>query len=130
VLRDAEQRGLDAHDAGADLTHRALARRFAAGRRRAADLIANPPRKLTTTRKGRNFPLIKRTAIWRAIFAIRPANWRQGDRAAFGAIVEAHRLAAAECLALNIAPPRYRTVYMLWHRGVPGADVLKALNRS
>jgi hypothetical protein len=121
---------LDAHDAGADLTHRAVARRFAMGRRRAADLAANPPRKVVTTRKGRTFPLAKRVAIWRAIFAIRPAHWRQGDRAAFGAIVEAHRLAAAECLALEIPPPRYRTVYMLWHRGVPGTDVLKALNRA
>jgi hypothetical protein len=126
VLRDAEQRGRDQQDSGADLTHRALARRFVRGRY----LATNPPRKIVTTRKGRNFPLAKRTAIWRAIFAIRPAHWKQGDRAAFGAIVEAHRLAAAECRELNIAPPRYRTVYLLWHRGVPGADVLKALNRA
>jgi hypothetical protein len=125
VLRDAEQRGLDMRDSGADLTHRALVRRFARGRH----LASSPPRRLVTTRKGRNFPLAKRAAIWRAILAIRPAHWRQGDRAAFGAIVEAHRLAAAECRQLNIAPPRYRTVYLLWHRGVPDADVLKALQR-
>ena len=125
MLRDAEQRGRDMQDSGEDLTHRALARRFARGR----DLAADPPRRIVTTRKGRNFPLAKRTAIWRAILAIRPASWKQGDRAAFGAIVEAHRRAAAECQGLNIAPPRYRTVYLLWHRGVPGADVLKALDR-
>jgi hypothetical protein len=123
ALRDAEQRGRLPDDAGADLTHRALARRFALGR----SYSANPPRPARTTRKGRNFPLAKRVAIWRAILAVRPPDWRQGDRAAFGAIVEAHRLAAAECAALNIPPPRYRTVYMLWHRGVPGADVKKAL---
>jgi hypothetical protein len=129
ALRDAEQRGLDLQDAGGDLIHRALVRRFAQARQRAHDLAAHPPRKVSTTRKGRNFPLAKRVAIWRAIFATRPANWTQGDRAPFGAIVEAHRQAAAECAALNIASPRYRSVYMLWHRGVPGADVIKALNR-
>ena len=123
ALRDAEQRGRDANDAGDDLTHRALGRRFALGRVWAA----SPPRRAKTTRKGRNFPLSKRAAIWRAIFATRPAGWRQGDRAPFGAIVEAHRQAAAECAGLGIAPPRYRTVYMLWHRGVPGADVIKAI---
>ncbi|MDB5396027.1 MAG: hypothetical protein JWM91_3533 [Rhodospirillales bacterium] len=128
-MRDAEQRGLDAQDSGSDLTHRALARRFVLGRQRARDLAADPPPRLTTTRKGRSFPVAKRTAIWRAIFATRPTNWAQGNRAPFGAIVEAHRQASVECKALNIAPPRYRTVYMLWHRGVPGADVLKALTR-
>ena len=121
---------MDPQDNGTDLTHRALARRFARGRRRAAELVANPQRKLATTRKGRNFPLAKRTAIWRAIFATRPTQWRQGDHAPFGAIAEAHRLAAAECVALNIPPPRYRTIYLLWHRGVPAADVLKALHSS
>lgn len=130
ALRDAEQRGLDPHDAGGDLTHPALVRRFQRGRQCARDLAANPRRKPTTTRKGRSFSLAKRAAIWRAIFATRPANWRQGDRAPFGAIVEAHRQAAAECGSLNIPPPRYRTVYMLWHRGVPGADVMTLLARS
>ncbi len=123
ALRDAEHRGRDLNDTGHDLTHRALSRRFALGR----SWAASPQRPAKTTRKGRNFPLKKRAAIWRAIFATRPAGWKQGDRAPFGAIVEAHRLAAAECAELGIAPPRYRTVYMLWHRGVPGADVMKAI---
>ncbi len=87
-------------------------------------------RKLPTTRKGRNFSLIKRAAIWRAIFVTRPAGWNPGDRAPFGAIAEAHRRATAECRSLDVAPPRYRTVYLLWHRGVPGADVLTALDRA
>jgi hypothetical protein len=123
TLRDAEQRGRLPDDAGADLTHRALARRFALGR----SYIVNPPRLAKTTHKGRNFPLAKRVAIWRAILTIRPPDWRQGDRAAFGAIVDAHRLAITECAALSLPPPRYRTVYMLWHRGVPGPEVKKAL---
>ena len=128
TLRDAEQRGRDLADAGADLNHRALARRFALGRRRTEEEANRPVRR--TTRKGRNFPLAKRAAIWRAIFATRPPNWAQGDRAAFGAIAEAHRLASAECAELGIAAPRYRTVYVLWHRGVAGADVMKVINRA
>jgi hypothetical protein len=128
TLRDAEQRGLTGDDDGLDLTHRALARRFALGRQRATAQAANPPRVTKTTRKGRNFPLAKRAAIWRAILAIRSPGWKQGDRAPFGAIVEAQRRATEECAALGIPAPRYRTIYMLWHRGVPGPDVLKALD--
>jgi hypothetical protein len=127
ALEDAQARGQDLNDVGGDLSHRALTRRFARGRRGAEQVAANPPRRIKTTRKGRNFPLAKRVAIWRAILATRPQGWKQGDRAPFGAIVEAHRLAAAECAELGLAAPRYRSVYMLWHRGVPGPDVLKAL---
>lgn len=91
---------------------------------------ANPARAPKTTRKGQNFPLAKRAAIWRAIFAVRSPGWKPGDRAPFGAIVEAQRRATAECLALGLPAPRYRTIYMLWHRGVPGTDVLKVLDRG
>ena len=128
ALRDAEQRGGDLADTGADLAHRALIRRFALGRWRAEEEAGRPIRR--TTRKGRNFPLAKRVAIWRAILATRPAYWVQGDHAAFGAIAEAHRLASVECAELGIAAPRYRTVYVLWHRGVAGADVLKVIRPS
>lgn len=119
-LRDAEQRGHDPSDQGLDLEHRALRRRFALGRLRAA----TPRRKLATTRKGRHFPLAKRVAIWRAILATRPARWAPGDRAPFGGIARAHELAVAACKDMGMASPRYGTIYALWHRGVPAADVL------
>jgi len=124
-LRDAEQRGHDLDDQGLNLEHRALRRRFALGRRRAAA----PRRKPPTTRKGRHFPLAKRVAIWRAILATRPARWTPGDRAPFGGIARAHELAVAACKDIGMAPPRYGTIYALWHRGVPAADVLAELGR-
>lgn len=127
MLRDAEDRGRDLTDQGQDLIHRALVRRFTRSREQALQLAANPKRKLPSTRKGRSFKLPKRMAIWRAILATRPDGWKPGDKAPFGAIAEAHRRAAAECTELGVTPPRYRTVYVLWHRGVPAADVLQAL---
>jgi hypothetical protein len=127
TLHDAEDRGRDLNDAGQDIAHRALVRRFARSRQAALELAANPKRKLASTRKGRSFKLPKRVAIWRAIFATRPAGWKPGDHAPFGAIAEAHRLAAAECTEQGVTPPQYRTVYVLWHRGVPGSDVSRAL---
>ena len=128
TVRDAEDRGRDLNDGGQDIAHRALVRRFTRSRQVALELSANPKRKLTATRKGRSFKLPKRVAIWRAIFATRPAGWKPGDHAPFGAIAEAHRLAAAECTELGVTPPRYRTVYVLWHRGVPSAVVRQALS--
>jgi hypothetical protein len=127
TVRDAEDRGRDLNDGGQDIAHRALVRRFTRSRQAALELAANPKRKLPATRKGRSFKLPKRVAIWRAIFATRPAGWKPGDHAPFGTIAEAHRLAAAECTELGVTPPRYRTVYVLWHRGVPGSDVSRAL---
>ena len=127
MLRDADDRGRDLTDAGQDIAHRALVRRFTRSRWAALELAANPRRKLAATRKGRSFKLPKRVAIWRAILATRPNGWKPGDHAPFGAIVEAHRQAAAECETLGVTPPRYRTVYVLWHRGAPGSDVSRAL---
>jgi hypothetical protein len=127
MLRDAQDRGRDLNDAGQDIVHRALARRFISSRQDALELAANPKRKLPATRKGRSFKLPKRAAIWRAIFATRPAGWKPGDKAPFRAIAEAHRQAVMECTELGATPPRYRTVYVLWHRGVPDADVARAL---
>ena len=127
-MRDADDRGRDLTDAGQDIAHRALVRRFARSRQAALELAANPRRKLPATRKGRSFKLPKRVAIWRAILATRPTGWVPGDKAPFGAIVEAHRQAAAECETLGVTPPRYRTVYVLWHRGAPGSDVSRALD--
>jgi hypothetical protein len=127
MLRDAEDRGRDLSDQGQDITHRALLRRFKRNREQALELAANPNRKLPATRKGRSFKLPKRAAIWRAIVATRPAGWKPGDKAPFGAIAEAHRRAVAECADLGVTPPRYRTVYVLWHRGVPDADVSRVL---
>ena len=80
-----------------------------------------------TTRKGRSFPHLKLVIIWRAILSCRSAAWRQGDTAPFGSIRRAHDQAVAACRAAGLAPPRYRTVYVLWHRGVPSADVVAAL---
>jgi hypothetical protein len=126
ALRDATRRGGDAGDAGEGFDHRALRRRFALGRQRALAAAATPRRK--ATRKGRRFPLGKQIAIWRAIFATRPPQWRPGDKAPFGSIARAHDLAALACRDLGLAPPRYRTVYVLWHRGVPSAEVAQALD--
>ena len=126
ALRDAEQRGANPDDEGHDLPHRALQRRFALARARAK----NVPRRASrpkTTRKGRNFPHLKLVIIWRAILSCRPSAWRQGDTAPFGSIRRAHDQAVAECRAAGLAPPRYRTVYVLWHRGLPPADVVAAL---
>jgi hypothetical protein len=124
ALRDAMQRGGDPAESGEDLGHRALRRRFAIARAMAA---AAPPRQ-KTTRKGRRFPLSKQVAIWRAILALRPVPWRQGDKAPSGSIAEAHRRASLVCRDLGLAPPRYRTVYVLWHRGLPSAAVRQALS--
>jgi hypothetical protein len=126
ALRDAEQRGADPDDGGHDLYHRALRRRFGLGRGR----TTNVPRlasRAKTTRKGRSFPHLKLVIIWRAILSCRSSAWRQGDRAPFGSIRRAHDQAVAACQAAGLAPPRYRTVYVLWHRGEPPADVAAAL---
>jgi hypothetical protein len=126
ALRNAEQRGTDPNNEGHDLTHRALQRRFALGRRRAKNVPSQTSRP-KTTRKGRSFPHLKLVIIWRAILSCRSSAWKQGDTAPFGSIRRAHDQAAAACRAAGLAPPRYRTVYVLWHRGVPPADVIAAL---
>ena len=126
ALRDAEQRGSNPDDEGHNLSHRALQRRFALARGR----TQNVPRSISrpkTTRKGRSLPHQKLVIIWRAILSCRSAAWRQGDTAPFGSIRRAHDQAVAACRAAGLAPPRYRTVYVLWHRGVPSADVVAAL---
>jgi hypothetical protein len=125
-LRDAEQRGANPDDEGHDLRHRALQRRFALARGCAKNVpsLAFRPK---TTRKGRRFPHLKLVIIWRAILSCRSPSWKQGDRAPFGSIRKAHDQAVAACRAAGLAPPRYRTVYVLWHRGVPPADVTAAL---
>jgi hypothetical protein len=126
ALRDAEQRGADPDDEGHVLRHRALQRRFALARGRVKDVPSPAPRS-KTTRKGRSFPHLKLVIIWRAILSCRSSAWRQGDRAPFGSIRRAHDQAVAACQAAGLAPPRYRTVYVLWHRGVPPVDVVAAL---
>jgi hypothetical protein len=124
ALREAMQRGGDLTETDEDLSHRALRRRFAAGRRRALSTAASRRQR---TRKGRRFPEEKQIAIWRAILAVRPAQWRPGDKAPFGSIAMAHRMAMLACRELNLAPPRYRTIYVLWHKGMPSASVTQAL---
>jgi hypothetical protein len=126
TLRDAEHRGADPDDDGRDLLHRALRRRFALARGRMKDgpSLASRPK---TTRKGRRFPHLKLVIIWRAILSCRPSAWKQGDAAPFGSIRKAHDQAVAGCRAAGLAPPRYRTMYVLWHRGVPPANVVAAL---
>ncbi|QRM35475.1 hypothetical protein [Microvirga sp. VF16] len=129
ALRDAEQRGATPDDEGHDLTHRALQRRFvlARGRAKHGSRLASRPK---TTRKGRSFPHLKLVVIWRAILSHRPSGWKQGDAAPFGSIRNAHDQAVAACRAAGLAPPRYRTVYVLWHRGVPPVDVIAALRAA
>jgi hypothetical protein len=126
ALRDAEQRGANPDDEGHDLPHRALRRRFVLARDRAKNVprLASSPK---TTRKGRRFPHLKLVIIWRAILSCRSSAWRQGDEVPFGSIRRAHDQAVAACRAAGLAPPRYRTVYALWHRGVPPAEVAAAL---
>jgi hypothetical protein len=126
ALRDAEQRGANLDDDGHDLLHRALQRRFALARGRVKDApsLASRPK---TTRKGRSFPHLKLVIIWQAILSYRSPAWRQGDKAPSGSIRRAHDQAVAACRAAGLAPPRYRTVYVLWHRGVPPAGVAAAL---
>jgi hypothetical protein len=126
ALRDAEQRGADPDDDGYDLHHPALRRRFGFGRGRAKNVpkLACRPK---TTRKGRSFPHLKLVINWRAILNCRPSGWRHGDTAPFGSIRRAHDQAVAACSAVGLAPPRYRTVYVLWHRSVPPAEVAAAL---
>jgi hypothetical protein len=126
ALRDAEQRGANPDDEGHDLAHRALRRRFVLARDRAKNVprLASRPK---TTRKGRSFPHLKLVIIWRAILGCRSPAWRRGDTAPFGTIRRAHDQAVAACQTAGLAPPRYRTVYVLWHRGVPPADVVAAL---
>jgi hypothetical protein len=126
AVRDAEQRGADPNDDGHDLRHRALQRRFALGRGRVKN-VPSPALRPKTTRKGRRFPHLKQVIIWRAILSCRSPAWKHGDRAPFGSIRRAHDQAVAACQAAGLAPPRYRTVYVLWHRGVPPADVVAAL---
>ena len=126
ALRDAQQRGADPNDDGRDLLHRALRRRFALARgcvKNGPSLTSRPK----TTRKGRSFPHLKLVIIWRAILSCRSPAWRQGDKAPVGSIRRAHDQAVAACRAAGLAPPRYRTVYVLWHRGVPPANVVAAL---
>jgi Ni/Co efflux regulator RcnB len=126
ALRDAEQRGANPDDDGHDLSHRALRRRFALAR----DHGKNVPRlasRPTTTRKGRSFPHLKLVIIWRSILSCRSSAWRRGDKVPFGSIRRAHDHAVVACRAAGLAPPRYRTVYVLWHRGVPPANVVAEL---
>jgi hypothetical protein len=126
ALRDAERRAATPDDEGHDLNHRALQRRFALARGRAENVprLASRPK---TTRKGRSFPHLKLVIIWRAILSCRSSAWRQGDTAPFGSIRRAHDQAVAACRAAGLTPPRYRTVYVLWHRGVPPAELVAAL---
>jgi hypothetical protein len=126
ALRDAEHRGADPKDDGHNLFHRALQRRFV----RAREHVKNEPGpalRPKTTRKGSSFPHLKLIIIWRAILSCRSPAWRQGDTAPFGSIRRAHDQAIAACREVGLAPPRYRTVYVLWHRGVPPAEVAAAL---
>jgi hypothetical protein len=126
ALRDAEQRGANPNDDGRDLPHRALQRRFARARGR-VQAVPRAASKPKATRKGRSFPHLKLVIIWRAILSLRPSAWKQGDVAPYGSIRRAHDQAVAACRAAGLAPPRYRTVSVLWHRGVPPADVIAAL---
>jgi hypothetical protein len=126
ALRDAEQRGGDLNDAGHDLHHRALQRRFAVARTRAVD-VQKPTLKPRTTRKGRGFSHPKQIVIWQAILGVRSPAWKQGDAAPFGSIRRAHDQAVVACRAAGLVPPRYRTVYVLWHRGVPSPAIVAAL---
>jgi hypothetical protein len=128
ALREAMQRGGNLTETDEDLSHRALRRRFASGRRRA--LSAASSRRQRKTRKGRRFSQEKQVAIWRAILAHRPAGWRPGDKAPFGSIAKAHQMAMLACRALELAPPRYRTIYVLWHKGTPSAAVIEALGKD
>ena len=114
ALIEAQQRGEHRSDDGEGLDHRALRRRFALGRSRHG---AARPSRAKRTRKGKAFPIAKQVAIWRAILKYRPADWRTGDKAPFGSIKRAHSEAAEDCRAIGLAPPRYRTVSVLWHRG-------------
>ena len=122
LLRDAERRGSDRLDAGEDLCHRALRSRFMHGRTRGEQELQS--RK---TRKGRRFSSGKQRLIWRAILNHRPAGWQSGDKAPWGSIRQAHLEACESCRAASMPPPRYRTVYVLWHRGEPSAEVLETL---
>jgi hypothetical protein len=126
ALRGAEQRGADPNDGGHDLVHRALKRRFALARGRLI-VAPKPPSKPKTTRKGRSFSHLKQTIIWRAILDHRSPAWKQGDMVPFGSVRRAHDQAVAACRAAGLTPPRYRTVYVLWHRGVPSPAVVAAL---
>jgi hypothetical protein len=126
TLRDAEQRGANPDDEGHDLSHRALQCRFALGRGQVKD-VSSLASRTKTTRKGRSFPHLKLVIIWRAILSCRSAAWRRGDKVPFGSIRRAHDQAVAACRTAGLAPPRYCTVYVLWHRGVPPADVAAAL---
>ena len=126
ALRGAEQRGADPNDGGHDLVHRALKRRFALARGRLI-VAPKPPSKPKTTRKGRSFSHLKQTIIWRAILDHRSPAREQGDMVPFGSVRRAHDQAVAACRAAGLTPPRYRTVYVLWHRGVPSPAVVAAL---
>jgi hypothetical protein len=57
----------------------------------------------------------------------RSPAWKQGDTAPFGSIRRAQDQAVAACRAAGLTPPRYRTVYVLWHRGVPSPAVVVTL---
>ena len=129
ALREAERQGATMHESSEDIEHRALRRRFEQGRRTAMAGAAALG-KARTTRKGRRFSLAKQILIWREIIKARPPDWKQGDKAASGSIRRAHAAAAQACRAARLVPPRYRTVYVLWHRGVPSPAVLAALKSA
>jgi hypothetical protein len=127
ALHDAQRRGADPVDVGDDLPHRALQRRFTLGRVRQEQQREDNKR---TTRKGRRFSAAKQEVIWRAILNHRPPGWRSGDKVPFGSIRRAHNEAIERCRAAGLAPPRYRTIYVLWHHGKPSPDVLASLRHQ
>jgi hypothetical protein len=89
--------------------------------------VQKPAIKPKTTRKGCGFSQLKQIVIWQAILGVRSPAWKLGDTAPFGSIRRAHDQAVAACRAAGLAPPRYRTVYTLWHRDVPSPAVISAL---
>ena len=126
ALRDAEQRGANPDDEGHDLSPPRPAASLRAGpRTRKAWAETGLQAKDHTQRPQLSAPETGHHLARHPELSL-PA-WRQGDTAPFGSIRRAHDQAVAACRAAGLAPPRYRTVYVLWHRGVPPADVVAAL---